>query len=140
MNPTLIFHKISYLQYPLMGIALFYILTPFFNEFQIDLDVFNKALVFMGISITFSTLQDTTKTQNKLSLRIFQDPKKAKTFLFIMVVLIIFFLLTGLIGMLGSENKKLSEVAFGMIVFGLGLIGMLKSATEMAQNHRKESF
>ncbi len=135
-NSTEVFHKISYLQYPLMAVVLYYIMTPYFNGFKIDLDAYNKALVFMGISVTFSTLQDTTKTQNKLSLRIFQNPSYSRIFLILIACLILFFLGAGITGMLGSEDKKLNEVAFGMIIFGLGLTGLLKSAAEMAQNHR----
>ena len=44
----------------------------------------NTVLIFMGLSVSFSSLQDTSKTQNKVSKKIWQDPKKGK----IMIVLI----------------------------------------------------
>jgi hypothetical protein len=67
----LIFHYISYLQYPLMMIAMLFALKPYIFGFETLFSDFNKMLVFMGLGISFSTLQDTTKTQNKLSLKIY---------------------------------------------------------------------
>ncbi|MCA6074330.1 hypothetical protein [Fulvivirga sedimenti] len=132
---TLFFHRISYLQYPLMLIALYFIIQPYYG-FQDALGYINKGLVFMGLGVTFSTLQDTTKTQNKLSLRIYQNPTYARIFIIVMIALILFFLVVGLIGLFAASDAKLSEVSLGMIVMGVGMIGMLKAVFEMADNHR----
>ena len=37
-----------------------------------------------------------------------------------------------------SENDKLKELSFGVIVLGIGLIGFLKSAVEVFENHRSD--
>ena len=136
---TAIFHKVSYLQYPLMGVAMLFALQPYFNGFEDVFGSFNKMLMFMGLSISFSTLQDTTKTQNKLSLRIYQNPTYSKYFLIYVGVMILFFIALGIIGLLGTENSKLQELSLGMIVMGIGMIGMLKSVFEMAKNHGTEN-
>ena len=53
-----------------------------------------------------------------------------------MIVVILFFLVAGLIGMFESSDEKISEISLGMIVMGIGMIGMLKAVFEMAENHR----
>ncbi len=132
----LFFHRISYLQYPLMLVAIYFILQPYFNGSQDALGYINKGLVFLGLGVSFSTLQDTTKTQNKFSLRIYQNPQYSRAFILVMIVVILFFLVAGLIGMFESSDEKISEISLGMIVMGIGMIGMLKAVFEMAENHR----
>lgn len=136
-NPGKIFHAISYMQYPLMAVALYFSAKPYFYGFEFLLENYNKVLVFMGLVISFSTLQDTTKTQNKLSLKIYQNPKLARRFLMYIVALILFFLFGGLYGLLVIPDHKIAEVSIGMVVFAIGLIGLLKVAVEMAGHHRK---
>ncbi len=139
-DPKRLFHLISYLQYPLLLIAIFYCYRPLIyslDSIWIDL---NKGLVFLGLGISFSTLQDTTKTQNKLSKRIFENPRYARLFLIFLVFQILFFITLGMVGLFFTQNGSIKEVSFGVIVFGIGMIGMLKSAIEMAENHRKEDY
>ena len=66
------FQYISYLQYPFMLVAVFLAFQPYFGGFENltsdgILAGVNNMLIFMGLSVSFSTLQDTTKTQNELS-------------------------------------------------------------------------
>ncbi|MEQ9101170.1 hypothetical protein [Imperialibacter sp.] len=44
----------------------------------------------------------------------------------------------GMFGYFASENDIIKELAFGVVVLGIGLIGMLKAAIEMFENHRKD--
>ena len=67
MKIKLLFHYISYLQYPLMLIALYFAFKPYFNGLEITnekIDLIfrnlNNMLIFMGLGISFSTLQDAT--------------------------------------------------------------------------------
>jgi hypothetical protein len=135
---TLFFHRISYLQYPLMLVAMYFILQPYLNGFQDALADINKGLVFLGLGISFSTLQDTTKTQNKISLRVYQNPGYARAFKISMIIVILFMLISGIFGMFASDDEKISEISLGMIVMGIGMIGMLKAVFEMAENHRRD--
>jgi hypothetical protein len=41
-------------------------------------------------------------------------------------------------GLFVSKNPNIQELSFGTIIFGIGLIGLLKSAVEMAENHQKK--
>lgn len=136
LNPKNIFHKISYLQYPIMIIGLYYALVPYFNGFTNYWTNINSALIFMGLSISFSTLQDTAKTQNKLSRKVWENPKKGRRTLIIISVLAIFLVVTGIYGLHISVSGILKEVSFGILVLGIGVIGMLKAAVEMFENHR----
>lgn len=134
-----IFHALNYMQYPLMALALYFCIKPYLFGFETFFEEYNKVLVFMGLAISFSTLQDTTKTQNKLSLKIYQNPKFARGFLIYLVVLILIFLFMGFFGLFGLANPKVEEVSIGLIVFAIGLMGMLKTASEMTEHHQKAS-
>jgi hypothetical protein len=129
------FQAISYLQYPFMVLALFYAYKPFFNGLENILEDFNHALIWMGLGISFSTLQDTTKTQNKLSLKVWQNPKYAKVFIYSLTSFTLFLFIFGIFGIFISSSEVLKEIAFGLVVLAIGLLGMLKAAIEMAENH-----
>ncbi len=140
-----IFQYISYLQYPLMLIALFFVFKPYLNGFKITSEQvdsiirnFNSSLIFMGLGISFSTLQDTTKTQNDFSKRIWESPKKGKIALLIISMMALSTILFGIYGLYISERESIKELSFGFIVLGIGLIGLLKTAIEMFENHRKD--
>jgi uncharacterized membrane protein len=133
-----IFHKISYLQYLLMLVGgYFYILfiISLINR-NIDWSQLNNVLIFFGISVSLSTLQDTTKTQNKMSKRIWQNPKKGKWALITIGVLVVILITIGIIGVFRSKESIHKEISFGLIVLGIGYIGILKAAMEMFENHR----
>jgi uncharacterized membrane protein len=132
------FNKISYLQYPLVFVALsfygFFLVSLVKNE--IEWSLLNNMLVFMGLAISFSTLQDTTKTQNKFSQKIWESPAKGKMFLILLSFSIVIFLVLGLIGFLKSTENVHKEISFGLIVLGIGLVGLLNAAMQMFENHR----
>jgi len=92
----------------------------------------------MGLGISFSTLQDTTKTQNKISKIVYQNPKYAKIFIIYVMLLTLFFLLFGLYGFLFTDNVNVNEISVGLIVMGIGMLGMLKMVIEMAAYHSQQ--
>ena len=136
MNARLFFHYVSYLQYPLMIVGMYFCVRPFFGSMDNFLVDYNKCLIFLGIALSFSCLQDTQKTQNNFSKKIWQDPKKGRRFLFLMAFLTIAILVFGLIEYFKVNDSQLKEMSFGFIVLGIGMLGMLKSAIEMFENHR----
>jgi magnesium-transporting ATPase (P-type) len=143
MNFKTFFHYISYLQYPLMLIGMYFAFKPYLQgieHFQKNSDLIfqnlNSVLIFMGLGISFSSLQDTTKTQNKLSERIWKNPKKGKIMIVFIGVMILTFLTFGLIGYFISKAGILKELSIGTIILGLGMFGFLKAAIEMFENHR----
>jgi hypothetical protein len=90
-----------------------------------------------GLGVSFSTLQDTTKTQNSISKRVFENPKYAQRFIVTVALMVAFFVGIGLFGTLISNNPILNELAIGCLGLGIGMLGMLKSIIEMAEYHRK---
>ncbi len=132
-----LFHRISYLQYVLMAVAVVY-----FAFFAMSLGGspdwghLNTALVFYGIAISVSTLQDTTTTQNEISRKVWESPTGGKIFLGVIGVMVVVFLTVGLIGFVRVEEDILKDVSVGLIVIGIGLTGILKAAGEMFENHR----
>ena len=131
VTPRRFFHFVSYLQYPIMASAfLFYV--PFMISMfsgEPDWTDLNYVLILMGVSISFSTLQDTTTTQNNFSKKIWEHPKKGKVTLFLMII-------AGLILLFTSESSALQNIALGITILGIGLMGLLKAAIEMFENHR----
>lgn len=138
-NARALFHSISYLQYPLMLAGLFFAIRPYLNGFEQVLDDLNTTLVFMGLGISFSTLQDTTKTQNKLSQRVWENPKKGRLFLIVMSLTILFILCVGMYAYFVAPEQGLRQLAFGFIVMGIGMMGMLKAAVEMYEYHGRKA-
>ncbi len=131
------FHLISYLQYPFLIVALYYCYREFIFTGAPSFPDINKGLMFLGLGVSFSTLQDTTKTQNSLSKRVFENPKYAQRFIFAVAVLVGLFVAVGLFGTLISNNSTLNELAIGCLGLGIGMMGMLKAVIEMAEHHRK---
>ena len=140
-----IFQIISYLQYPLMLMALFFAIKPYLNglEYMVDhpeemLNSFKNVLIFTGIGISFSTLQDTSKTQNNFSKKIWISPKRGKWMIFFMSVLTFSTIILGVVFYFFSANLKLEELSIGLIILGIGLIGFLKTGIELFENHRSD--
>ncbi|WP_318640245.1 hypothetical protein [Flavobacterium ardleyense] len=135
-EPKNILNKISYLQYPFMLISGYYIVQPYIVGFDTIWENYNLALLFMGIAISLSTLQDTTKMQNEMSRKIWEDPKKGKRMLIALALLAFGCIAIGIFGASVSTNKALKELSYGIIVLGIGLIGMLNTAMDLFDNHR----
>lgn len=137
---TALFHRVSYLQYPFVLVSLYY--YTFFvmslAEGAPDWEQMNSVLVFFGIAISFSTLQDTSTTQNALSRRVWESPRKGKIALGALAVMTAFFMISGLLGFLNSYSAAHEEVSLGLIVLSIGLLGLLKAAIEMFENHRRD--
>ena len=120
------------MQYPLMGISLFFMYRPWLNNRQNLLDDFNLGLVFMGLAITFSTLQDTKKTHNKMSEKIWKN-KKYATWFIVYFLLIIFVLIALALFWQFGDNAALQGLSWGVLSIAMGLIGVVKSGLEMAE-------
>lgn len=137
-DPKKLFHIVSYLQYPILASSLiFYIpfVISLYNQTP-DWNALNFMLILVGLGLSFSTLQDTTTTQNKFSERIWKSPKKGKYMLIAMAVFAGLLIVSGLIFMVLSKDDLTNSVAVGVMVLGIGYIGILKSGIEMYENHR----
>lgn len=121
-----------------MLIALFYTLVPYFKGFDVFWLSINQALIFAGLGISFSTLQDTRKTQNNFSKTIWESPKKGQRALLFILISALAMLAFGLYGFFVAKSGIVKEVAFGTLMLGIGYVGLLKSAIEMFENHRSD--
>jgi hypothetical protein len=137
-NVKNLFHMISYAQYPLMLIALFYCFVPYFSGFDVFWQSINQTLIFAGLGISFSSLQDTAKTQNKISKKIWESLRAGKRALMLIFVTALGFLIIGMYGLFVAKSGIVKEVSFGTLMFGISYIGLLKTAIEMFENHRKD--
>jgi F0F1-type ATP synthase assembly protein I len=135
-RPRKLFHAASYLQYLFMAVAFVYVLKPYFNGFRLILENMNFVLLYMGIAIGFSSLQDPTRTQNELSRKVWQDPRKGTWAITMITVMVVLSIGGGLVGLYASGDSPWSMVAMGLITLGLGMFGLLKTAIEMFENHR----
>jgi len=120
----------------MMLVGMYFALTPYFNGFQDIFGSINSLMLFMGLGISFSTLQDTHKTQNDFSKRIWENPTKGKAFPSLMGLFTLLFLVGGVVGYFLSDSSVLNELSLGLIVLGIGFLGLLKAAAEMFENHR----
>jgi magnesium-transporting ATPase (P-type) len=143
MKIKLLFHYLSYLQYPLMIFAIFYAIEPYFkgsvgssDENNLVLDSLNNMMIFLGLGISFSSLQDTTKTSLKFEKKIWENPKKGMWVIALIILLSFSITAFGVFGYFITENEQIKEVSFGAIVFGVGFIGFLKTGIEVFNNHR----
>jgi len=135
-NPREVFQAISYLQYPLMLVALAYTIKPYITGLDGIWEDANFALLYAGVGIGLSSLQDPTRTQNEISRKIWQDPRKGRLMIMIMTGSSLTMILTGLIASYQSSSDILRQVAMGLFSLGLGMVGVLKTAIEMFEHHR----
>lgn len=133
-----IFQALSYLNYLFIGVAIYFVFSPIWNGLETFFESFNNTLMFLGLSVTFSTLQDTGKTQNELSRKVWQDPKKGKSFLIFIGFMAFFFLLLGFIFEFFIQEQDISGLGTGMMILGISMVAMLKAAEETFENHRKD--
>ena len=143
MNFKTFFHYTSYLQYPLMLVGLYFAIKPYFQgieELKENPDLIfqnlNSLLIFMGLGVSFSSLQDTSKTQNKFSEKIWKSPVRGKIMIAFISLMILSFLTFGLFGYYFAKIGVLKEISIGIFVLGVGMFGFLKAAIEMFENHR----
>ena len=137
-DPKKIFHFVSYLQYPIMAASLiFYVpfLISMVNQSP-DWGALNNMLILIGLGLSFSTLQDTTTTQNKFSEKIWKSPKKGRYMIVFMAAFAFLLIVSGSIFLFLSQDDLTNSVAVGVLILGIGYVGILKSGIEMYENHR----
>lgn len=138
-----LFHYISYIQYPLGLMALYYAFKPYLNGFDITdekvtliFKSINNMFIFIGLTISFSTLQDTNKTSLNFEKKIWENPKSGKRFILLIFSSMVLTLLFGVFGYFFATKEIIKELSIGSMVLGIGLIGFLKAALEVFENHR----
>ena len=93
----------------------------------------------MGLGISFFVATGYYKKhKNNFSLRIWENPKYGKIAIIILCCLIVLTLLYGMIGYFTTKGGIIKDLSIGAIVLSLGMFGLLKTAVEMFENHRKD--
>lgn len=137
------FQALSYLQYPALAVALVYAvlaglalgkaaqagMAPIF-------DLMNCVLLYAGVGIGLSSLQDPTKTQNEMSRKVWQDPRKGRWMLALLAFYALGAMAVGLLGAYRAQTTVMNQLSLGLVAFGLGMVGLLKTAIEMREHHR----
>ncbi len=143
MNFKTFFHYISYLQYPLMVIVLYFTMNLVFLETKeieqnpnLVFEQINSLLIFLGLMFSFSSLQNTSKKQNKFLEKIWKSPIKGKIALILISILTLLYILLGLFGYYLAKDGILKEISIGSFILGLGIIGYLKTEIEIFENNR----
>jgi hypothetical protein len=138
-----IFQWLSYLQYPALLVALGYgaksgwtLATTGSGAWAMVYDDWNYVLLYAGIGIGLSSLQDPTKTQNEVSRRVWQDPRKGRWLLLLISFYTLASMVAGLVGAYLADTTVVNQLSLGLVAFGLGMVGLLKTAIEMREHHR----
>ena len=140
-----LFQWLSYLQYPALLVALGYaakagwsLAVAGTDSGATVYDDFNYVLLYAGIGIGLSSLQDPTRTQNDVSRRVWQDPRKGRWMLMLLATYALGAMALGLIGAYLADNTVVNQLSLGLVAFGLGMVGLLKTAIEMREHHRMD--
>lgn len=149
-NAQIIFHRISYLQYPFYLLGAYFIVIPLLEiagllgnaepELQPLLDGTNMMLLFFGLAASLATLQDPNKTQNDLSKKVWEDAKKGKNALLLLGSISVFFISAGLIALLLVPETGFGSLGYGLLALGIAYVGILRAAMEMFTNHQRKSM
>ncbi len=141
-----VFHILSFIQYPMLLLGVFFSIKPFWSGFEnissnpeYFFSIYNNALIFFGVAISFSTLQDPNKLSLKFEKKIYKNPKKGKLYIALTIILVFIFFVYGFIGYFGLLEKSniITEFSYGSIILGVGLIGYLKLQIEIFDSHRQ---
>jgi hypothetical protein len=133
-----VFQALSYLQYPALLVALVYAGRPLLGGWAGAFEDWNYALLYAGVGVGLSSLQDPTRTQNELSRKVWQDPRKGALMLWLLSFQALLPILVGLVGAYLATSTVLNQLSLGLVAFGLGMVGLLKTALQMFEHHRSD--
>lgn len=141
MSARNVYQALSYLQYPLLLTALGYVTLGAIGLGSgrgglHPLDAWNYGLLYAGIAIGLSSMQDPRRTQNALSRRVWQHPGKGRWMLALLAFYAFGAMGGGLAGAYFSAFTPMHQLSLGLLALGLGLLGLLKTAMEMREHHR----
>lgn len=140
-----VFQWISYLQYPALLVAGYFAVRLGLAAGSVGrsgwdgvYEAANMVLLHGGIGIGLSSLQDPTRTQNRMSLRVWEDPRKGRWMLGLLAAYAFGAMMLGLAGAWVSTNPVIGQLSLGQLAFGLGMLGLLRTAMEMREHHRRD--
>lgn len=139
-------HTLSYIQYPLLLIGLYLIVKPILKGFdylsanpEYLFGTYSNALIFIGLTLSFAALQDSSRTSLKYEKRIWSNPKRAKTTILFTLISMFVFLIAGLLGFI-VKTSLFREFSYGSIILAIGLLGYLKLQLEIFENQKERKL
>ncbi len=151
-----VFDLVSYLQYifyfagiVFIGLSIYEIIELIKNSvlsveigdvLELGYNSWNLSLFMLGLGVSFSTLQDPSKTQNSFSKKVWQDPQKGKKVLVLMMGIALFFIIWGLLGLIVYTESIIGRLSYGFLAFGIAYISVVRAAIEMFENHRTDKL
>jgi hypothetical protein len=130
------FQTLSYLQYPALLAAAAYAARPLATGSAHAFDDWNYALLYAGVGIGLSSLQDPMRTQNAISHRVWEHQRHGRWMLWLLAAEAFVPIVFGLVGAYLSRTTAPNQPSLGLVAFGLGMIGLLKIAMAMFEHHR----
>ncbi len=138
-----VLQAVSYLQYPMLLVALAYAVKSAIAMVSVRDEGtslaygdWNYVLLYAGIGIGLSSLQDPRKTQNQVSRKVCQDPVKGRWMLTLIAAYAFGAMALGLAGAYLADTTVISQLSLGLVALGLGMLGLLKTSIEMREHHR----
>ena len=138
-----LFQALSYLQYPMMLVAAVFTVQAVLAMLDVRatgwgpvIERLNDVLLYAGVGIGLSSMQDPRRTQNAVSLRTWRDPAKGRLALWVIALEAFVPIVVGLVGAAQADDSALRQLSLGLVAFGLGMLGLLKTAIEMREHHR----
>lgn len=131
-----VFQWLGYLRYAALLVALFQAFRPVPDDMQGMAEACNAVLLYAGVGIGMSSLQDPTRTQNTVWRKVWEDPCKGGWMPGVLAMQALLSIALGLLGTVLAGSTVPAQLSLGLVAFGLGMIGLLKTAMEMRGHHR----
>ena len=117
-----------------MLLGLYFMYEPILMENSDSLTGLNTGLILVGLGISLDSLKDYGKL-NWLDKQVLHKPKIAKYYFILIGLFILGLILIGLNAYFSTEDNKLKELSIGIIVFGIGSVGFLKSGIQATKDY-----
>jgi hypothetical protein len=133
-NVFQLFHYLSHLKYPLLLFGLYLIYQPLLSDAALTLDDINSVLIIFGVALSLDSLKDYKKL-NWLDKKVYHHPKRAKVYFLVFGSLLLLLVFSGLYSYFFSSPGPQKDLSIGLMVFGIGCFGMLKSAMQATSHY-----
>ena len=117
-----------------MLLGLYFAYEPILMEKSDTLTGLNTGLILIGLGISLDSLKDYGKL-NWLDKKVLHKPKIAKYYFIFIALCILGMIIIGLNAYFSTEDSKLKELSIGIIVFGIGTVGFLKSGIQATKDY-----
>ena len=123
------FHWLSFLQFPMLIIAAYNFLSPFWQEDTAPLDSVTNALLWIGLAMSFSALADVPENSNwRRKLR--DNSRMMKLWLFLMGFMILLIFVVAAVGLVYGHQET-RNLWISLLVVGIGMLGLMRMSLDI---------